>query len=346
MLLFGTFVFLWTILYAYSQCEFSSTDGSYKVSWYLNQATKQVHFLINARQKSPNGFWTGIGFGPGGMQSGDFIIANVFSGEVAVTDRHAIGFAEPLVDAKQDIRVVKSSVHDETIEVEFSRPISTGDSEDATLQDPGNNNCQIFIFPTSGGVSTSIRNIRKHSGTPESKNICNLDACVPPPTGPQSGGVDVPLIPTRQSPISPPGPEVDISQPQQTIDQITGTGTRDRLDNLRKLTLPGRHRVPALAEETEITRPLVVAAVVPVTTKSLIPENEAICDRAFDHHACQKYVTEYLASVFKTFDRNEPNMRQACSLLLSTQVGLVRRECCNTLSQSSICRRFMTPTSG
>jgi len=46
------------------------------------------------------------------------------------------------------------------------------------------------------------------------------------------------------------------------------------------------------------------------TTKSSLRENEVVCERAVDHRACPTYVDGYMASVFSTFPRTEPNMRQ------------------------------------
>uniref|UniRef100_A0A915IET2 DOMON domain-containing protein n=1 Tax=Romanomermis culicivorax TaxID=13658 RepID=A0A915IET2_ROMCU len=276
-------VILTTFVYSTkSQCNYSSQDGRYKVSWFLDK-------------DSPS------------MSGGDLIIVSTVGDAVSVTDRHGVGFAEPAIDAQQNIQIIKASVQNGQINVEFTRAIDTGDAEDVPLKDAAAGDCQQFIFPESGGKAASLQSIRKHLSTPMKKQICHIEKCtfdgqIVGTTGNKSGR-PFGLLPQRSGPKS--GPEA-----KKSAEEATTVGR---------------------ALNTEV-----------VSDKAAGNANH--CPPRKDHQACKKYVDNYLDMVFTTFERNAANFQKACNLLIAQQQGLVNRECCNYLSKSDVCQQFMKPS--
>ncbi|XP_070564696.1 DBH-like monooxygenase protein 1 homolog [Ptychodera flava] len=100
-------------------------DENFHVYWKFDK--EKIIFEINVRTTG----WVGFGFSPnGGMPGSDIVIGWVLKdGNVKFTDRHATAYSEPIVDSRQDYKLLLGKEEDGFTIFKFERLIDTCDDE-------------------------------------------------------------------------------------------------------------------------------------------------------------------------------------------------------------------------
>nr|XP_045616431.1 uncharacterized protein LOC123769364 [Procambarus clarkii] len=104
---------------------------------YVMQWTPRNEDIIFDIQVATNGY-VGLGFSPnGGMKGADIVLGWVDdSGKVFLHDRHATGYAVPVIDESQDVTLLGGYQNDTHTVLRFSRPWTTCDTlSDLQLSD-------------------------------------------------------------------------------------------------------------------------------------------------------------------------------------------------------------------
>ncbi|CAG9533468.1 unnamed protein product [Cercopithifilaria johnstoni] len=151
-------------------------NGQYQLQFARDR--QYVHFqLTYFRYPIGINTWTGVAFGHSMNDGLDFISIRIFNNNVSVTDEFVRGFTQPKLDAKQNIIVQYSSLHNGNLRVRLAKPVFANDTADFSLA-----SCLPWQFPFMLSPLDSSGKIRKHQITPQGVVVC-MDQC---PCGPAS----------------------------------------------------------------------------------------------------------------------------------------------------------------
>jgi hypothetical protein len=133
---------------------FTSPDSVLSATWTV--LNKIVSFEVTVNLAGD--YWGAVGFNPvDSMVGGDIIIGYVSSSNIAtVSDRHATDHAEPLVDSVQSLTGISGTRTSQSTVFRFSRPLTTGDPDDADLQS------SVFFLWAYGQYNAGSGQISQH----------------------------------------------------------------------------------------------------------------------------------------------------------------------------------------
>ncbi|XP_078508637.1 putative DBH-like monooxygenase protein 2 [Lissotriton helveticus] len=106
-------------------------DGTVELLWGLDRAARLAVFELRAQTTG----WLGFGLSPnGGMDGADIVIGGVFPNKtVYFSDYHGVGKAAPVLDEKQDYRLMALTENGSFTSMRFSREFSTCDVHDLEI---------------------------------------------------------------------------------------------------------------------------------------------------------------------------------------------------------------------
>ncbi|CAD5114492.1 DgyrCDS3617 [Dimorphilus gyrociliatus] len=112
----------------YPFSEILKEPNVYKVYWKV--VKEMITFEIQVKTKG----WVGFGISPNGnMKGSDVIMAWMANGKFHLQDRHAVAKSEPVLDKKQDWKLIWGKTYHEFSIYKFERKLKTCDEEDIDI---------------------------------------------------------------------------------------------------------------------------------------------------------------------------------------------------------------------
>jgi hypothetical protein len=147
------------------------SSSSYTMHWNLTQDTIYIGLRGNA-----NG-WLAVGFAQtASMAPADVVMGYFSGGTIHINDYYTTAHSTPTKDPNQDIEDKNGARNGNTLEVEFSRPLNTGDSRDR----PVNPFAQFdLIYALANSLPASDTNFNRHDNQ-GTKKILLCQTCTPP----------------------------------------------------------------------------------------------------------------------------------------------------------------------
>ncbi|XP_064597418.1 DBH-like monooxygenase protein 1 [Liolophura sinensis] len=143
--------------------------NNYHVSWNFNEE----YFWFQVTVKTLG--YVGLGFSPnGGMKGSDIVIGGVddASGRGYLSDRHAVGQSEPLVDTNQDYTLHYSHQNDTHTVLQISRKLQLCSGEDHFLKEE----TVRLIWAYNDADPSTEGSIQYHGANKGNKNVYLLNA--------------------------------------------------------------------------------------------------------------------------------------------------------------------------